>query len=131
MRLLHFCLVVCYFFTARLRLVRLYGSKSSLEVDFDARLIRRFRPPALPGALGKVEMPARHLVEAAGNLRRAVAAFIRSDLHYFAGMNELMTRFYDSIENDSAPPIAYRDILRVSAMMDEIFRQVTERGSFR
>jgi hypothetical protein len=35
-----------------------------------------------------------------------------------------MSLFFDSIVDDGPVPIAYRDILRISQMMDEIFRQV-------
>jgi hypothetical protein len=39
-------------------------------------------------------------------------------------MRTLLTEFYQCIENDTEPPIAYRDILRVSALMEQIFAQV-------
>jgi hypothetical protein len=35
-----------------------------------------------------------------------------------------MSLFFDSIVNDGPAPISHRDILRISWMMDEIFRQV-------
>jgi hypothetical protein len=49
--------------------------------------------------------------------------FVRADFHYFAGLGRLISLFYDSIVRDAAPPIPYRDILRISAMMDDIFSQ--------
>ena len=39
-------------------------------------------------------------------------------------MNRLISLFYDSILDDRPAPIEYGEILRVSAMMDEIFSQV-------
>ena len=51
-------------------------------------------------------------------------SFSHARFHYFDGMRRLLTEFYLSIEQDSAVPIAYSEILRVSAMMDAIFQQV-------
>jgi hypothetical protein len=34
--------------------------------------------------------------------------------------------FYESITGGGPPPIPYRDILRISAIMDEIWRQVPQ-----
>jgi hypothetical protein len=53
-----------------------------------------------------------------------VSRFSNARFHYFDGMRTLLSEFYLSIENDSQPPIAYSEILRVSAMMEEIFEQV-------
>jgi hypothetical protein len=39
-------------------------------------------------------------------------------------MNRLLSAFYKCILNDSAVPISYTEILRVSTIMDEIFAQV-------
>jgi hypothetical protein len=39
-----------------------------------------------------------------------------------------MSLFFDSIVDNGPVPIAYRDILRISNMMDEIFRQVSAQG---
>ena len=53
-----------------------------------------------------------------------VSSFSHARFHYFDGMRRLLTEFYLSIEQDSAVPIPYSEILRVSAMMDAIFQQV-------
>ena len=41
-------------------------------------------------------------------------------------MNRLLSLFYESIVTDGPPPIPYRDILRVAAWMEEIWRQVPQ-----
>jgi predicted dehydrogenase len=107
---------------------RVYGTKGTalahqgtgtLTVDSQARL---------PSALGRLT-PAfgqgmQYFREGARNLLR----FARNDFHYFAGMNRLFALFYQSITEDAPPPIADRDLLRISAWMDEIWRQVPQKG---
>jgi predicted dehydrogenase len=105
------------------RVVRLYGTRQWLEVDFEGRLLRRRRPPALPSALAKLEFPLRHLGEAARNLVRNLGRFLRNDLHYFTGMRRLFGLFYQAVRDGGEPPIPYREVRRVTALMDEIFRQ--------
>ena len=39
-------------------------------------------------------------------------------------MRRLLTDFYQSIENDTPPPLDYEEILRVSSIMERIFEQV-------
>ena len=53
-----------------------------------------------------------------------VMRFGRSEFHFFSGLNHLFRAYYECIRDDGAPPIPYRDILRVSAMLDDIFEQV-------
>jgi predicted dehydrogenase len=105
------------------RTARIYGTKGSVEVDFEARTIHWYRDARLPGVLGKLDLPWQQLREATGNLRRNSWDFIRCRQHYFAGMRELFTRFYTAIREEGDPPIPYGDIRRVTAWMDEVFRQ--------
>ena len=53
-----------------------------------------------------------------------VGRFARSDFHFFSGLHYLFREYYRSIVEDTPPPISHRDILRVSAMLDEIFAQL-------
>jgi hypothetical protein len=41
-------------------------------------------------------------------------------------MKTLLVKFYRSILDDSPPPIPYRDMVRLAAMLDEIFRQAPQ-----
>jgi predicted dehydrogenase len=113
------------------RSARVYGTKGSIEVEFDGRTVRAFRPLGMPGAFAKIEAPWRHLCEAAGSLRRSVAKFAKGDIHYFAGMNRLFTLFYEAVRGGSEPPIPPSEIRRVTAWMDEVFRQCREEDSGR
>jgi predicted dehydrogenase len=102
---------------------RVYGTKNTLHVDYANRSVTLDAQTTLPSAIGRL-VPAfdqglQYLREGGKNLLR----FAQSDFHYFSGLNRLIAMFYESILNDGPPPIPYRDILRISALMDEIFRQ--------
>jgi predicted dehydrogenase len=104
--------------------LRVYGTKNTAHVDYAARTIVLERKQHFPSALGRLAPPflvgRDYLRQGFKNLNR----FSDSRFHFFDGMRTLLTGFYLCIESDSEPPIAYRDILRVSAMMDQIFGQV-------
>jgi predicted dehydrogenase len=106
--------------------LRIYGTKGTAQVHLGTSTVT-FEPVArLPSAFGRLT-PAfsqgrQYLREARRNLGR----FARNDFHFFAGLNRLFGRFYGAILEDGPPPIPYRDILRVSAWMDEIWRQVPQ-----
>ena len=107
--------------------MRLYGTKNIAHADFVARTVTLEQEPTLPSALGRLlpafSMGRQYRREGWKNVRR----FISSDFHFFAGMHSLISRFYDSILNDTPPPISHRDILRIGWMMDEIFRQLEKK----
>ena len=107
---------------------RVYGTKNILHVDYVMRTVTLDAQSKLPSAIGRLapafDQGVQFLREGGKNLMR----FARSDFHYFSGMNRLFAMFYASIVSGGPPPIPYRDILRISAMMDEIFRQVPQHG---
>jgi len=107
---------------------RVYGTKNTLHVDYVMRTVTLDAQSKLPSAIGRLapafDQGMQFLREGGKNLAR----FARSDFHYFSGMNRLFAMFYESIETGGPPPIPYRDILRIAAMMDEIFRQVPQQG---
>ena len=106
--------------------LRVYGSRNTVHVDYNLRTVALDPDQTLPSAIGRLVPPFqqgwRMIRSGRGNVRR----FLRSEFHYFAGMNRLITAFYSSIREDGPLPISYRDILRVSSWMDEIFRQVPQ-----
>jgi predicted dehydrogenase len=103
------------------RVARVYGTKGTVEVDLEARLVRNYSKLGWPGAFAKIEGPYRHVREARRNLRRALMKFVKIELSYFAGMNGLFERFYCAILDDGPPPIPHREICRVTEIMDRIF----------
>jgi predicted dehydrogenase len=107
---------------------RFYGTKNTAHIDHGMRTLTFESHSALPGAFGRLtpafDQGAQFLREGARNLLR----FAGNDFHFFTGMNTLFARFYASIAENRPPPIAYRDMLRISAWMDEIFRQAPQDG---
>lgn len=105
---------------------RLYGPKNSLMVDDDHQVLikitnreyksyaRYFIPP--------VVYAKQYIENLGGNLRK----FIANDFHlpFDAGLKTLIGTFYSSVLNNAPLPISYRDILRTSWIMDEIFCQM-------
>ena len=109
--------------------LRVYGTKATAHADFVSRTVTLEPDATLPSAIGRVvpafQHGARFLKEGAKN----VARFAKSEFHYFSGLNHLIRAYYESIVNNTPPPIPYTDILRVSAWLDEIFRQVPQGGA--
>lgn len=104
--------------------LRVYGTKNTAHVDFMARTLVLERKQAFPSALGRLFPP---FIVAKDYLRQGlknVSSFSHARFHYFDGMRRLLNEFYLCIENDTAPPIDYAEILRVSNLMDRIFEQV-------
>lgn len=101
--------------------LRVYGTKNTIEVDFNSRHVIVRRGKQFPTAVGKLltgfDLARQYNRCAWQNLM----SFLRSDYHYMAGMNYLIRSFYASIQNDSTPPIPYSDILRTARIMDLIF----------
>lgn len=104
--------------------LRVYGTRNTATVNFAMRTVTLDRKQAFPSALGRLFPPLLtakdYLGQGIDNLHR----FAHARFHYFDGMRNLLTEFYRSIEQDSALPIPYEEILRVSRMMETIFHQV-------
>ena len=104
--------------------LRVLGTLNTANVDFMMRTVTLDRKQNFPSALGRLLPPflvaKDYFRQGLGNVNR----FSHARFHYFHGMRRLLTEFYDCIENNSAPPIANQEILRVSAMMEAIFQQV-------
>jgi predicted dehydrogenase len=105
------------------KIARIYGTKMAVDVDLDARTVRRYRPPTAPAVLAKVQLPWWQLKDAARNLRNNVGRLRRSDLHFFQGMNTMFRAFYQSIQDGSAPPVTHAEARRVTTIMDMVFAE--------
>lgn len=106
--------------------VRVYGTKGTAHADFVSRTVTIEPDASLPSAIGRVVPAFQHGARFLSQGAKNVARFAKSDFHFFSGLNRLIKSFYQSIENNGPPPIPYNDILRVSAWLDEIFRQVPQ-----
>jgi predicted dehydrogenase len=102
---------------------RVYGTRNILHVDYNTRSVTLDAHATLPSAIGRLvpafEQGLAYLVEGGRN----VAKFARNDFHFFSGLGRLFQMFYASIREGTPLPVSHRDMLRVSWMMDEIFRQ--------
>lgn len=106
--------------------LRVYGTEATAHVDFNMRTVTLDPQQRLPSAVGRLVPAFDQSMAYAREGGRNLARFARSEFHYFSGLNHLIRRFYASIEDGAPLPISYRDMLRVAAMMDEIFRQVPQ-----
>jgi len=104
--------------------VRVYGTRATVDADFNMRTLVFEAEQTMPSALGRLFPPFRrgfaYLRQAGHNVRE----FGGSRFGFFAGMNRLFSLFYDSVLQDAPLPISYSEMLRVSELMDEIIQQV-------
>lgn len=117
-------------FSAHARPVRHYakffGTKNTINVDYMLRTVTFDHAERLPSALGRLLPTFGQSWDYFKGGGKNVIRFLRSDFQFFAGMKNLFIRFYDSIRNDTDPPISYKETLRVTAIMDRIFDQINE-----
>lgn len=101
-----------------------FGTRSTLHLDFAAGTLTERSTTALPGAIGRLsytfDQSWQHLRAGGGNIVR----FVRGDFHQMVGLRQLFSQFYACILDDGPPPIAYAEMLRVSAIADQVFAQV-------
>jgi predicted dehydrogenase len=107
-------------------LLRVYGTKRTVEVDFNLRTVMFAGEQKYPSALGRLFPPFVQSWRWFRAGSRNLGAFRRYEFGYFAGMRELLSRFYGSILDGGPPPIDYDEILRVSMWMDRVFAQVPQ-----
>lgn len=104
--------------------LKVYGTKATVEVDFNNRTVVSTASQRYPSALGRLapplQMTGRYLAES----RKNIGQFWRHEFHFFAGMSKLLELFYEAIRNNGTPPIPYSEILRVSEVMDQVIHQV-------
>jgi len=103
--------------------VRLYGTKRCATADFISRAVIIDDEVTLPSAIGRALAPFGMSKKFRKVGIKNIKCFLRNEYQYFSGLSTLIAKYYSSILNDEDPPIPYDHILRVSWMMDEIFRQ--------
>ena len=104
------------------RLIRVSGTRGTVELDFDTQILSRPITAQLPGALGKVEAPFRETLRAIASASRNAWSFTRSNLQYFGGMRHLFEQFYRAIQGQCEPPISNLDTLRLVRLTDQVVR---------
>ncbi len=104
--------------------MRVYGTKNTVHVDFALRTISVEKKQTIPSALGRLLPPFKSNWQSLRQATHNVREFAGSRFQFFAGMNRLLSQFYQSVLHDTPVPIPYAEILRVSQIMDEISAQV-------
>jgi len=107
---------------------RIFGTRSTITLDYGLRTLVFDRAETLPSAIGRLLPPFAQSREHSREGFRNILRFARADFHFFAGMRALFERLYDAARAGGDPPIPYREILRITAVMDEIFVQIREDG---
>lgn len=101
-------------------LMRVFGTRGSMSLDYLARTAIRVPAQTQPGAVGRLgismNLARSHRRAARLNIRR----FMRSEFHFFQGMRELLQRFYRSILDGSADVIPMEVISSSCHMIDSI-----------
>jgi predicted dehydrogenase len=104
--------------------LKVYGTKNTVEVDFNNRTVVMAAAQKYPSSIGRLvppfQMAGRYLAQG----RKNVGAFRRYEFQFFAGMGTLLELFYEAIRTGSEPPIPYSEILRVVDVMDRVIEQV-------
>ena len=104
--------------------LRICGPVNSLVVDHASGSLIRHENRAYKSYLTYFVPPLKNARQHLRNARVNLFNFLNGRLHQDSGMKELIERFYQSIQNQSAAPIPYREILLTARIMDEIFAQI-------
>ena len=104
--------------------MRVYGTKNTAHIDYVFRTMSVEGKQTVPGAIGRLLPPFKSSWQSLRQATHNAREFAGSRFQFFAGMNRLLSLFYDSILHDTPVPIPYPEILRVSQIMDEISAQV-------
>lgn len=103
---------------------RVYGTENGVILDHDHDILLRLRGSKFKSYADKFIPPLSFAKQHLKNLGANVKLFLSNDFHMDSGMKYLIECFYCSIRQNMPPPISYREILLVSTMMDEIFKQL-------
>jgi predicted dehydrogenase len=108
--------------------MRVHGTKNTAHIDYTFRSMSVQGSQTVPSAFGRLLPPFKSSWQSLRQAAQNVREFGGSRFHFFAGMNRLLSLFYESILHDTQVPIPYTEILRVSQIMDEISAQVYPMG---
>jgi predicted dehydrogenase len=103
---------------------RIYGPKNAIVVDHDHQTLIRIKGDKYPSYLDKFIPPYEFAKQYLSNSANNIYRFLKSDFHMKSGMHFLIKSFYNSVLEDTPPPISYRDIILTHRIMDLIFSQI-------
>jgi len=100
-----------------------WGTKATVGFDYLSRSVTFSASAQLPSAIGRLLVPFDQGYRFAREGVRNAVRFAKSDYHFNSGLGLLFERFYDSILNDTPPPISDAEMLWVSTIMERTFEQ--------
>jgi predicted dehydrogenase len=103
---------------------RIYGSRNGLLLDQDNETLIRLSGARYKSYAEHFLSPVVFAKQYLGESLRNVRSFLGNDFHMKSGLKYLIQAFYQSITDNTALPIPYREILLTSRIMDSIFEQV-------
>lgn len=107
-----------------LHLLRLYGTRMMVEVDFGTMTTVTHPTSALPKAAQKATYNLSASWQLTTSTMRNVRGFLTGKIKPYQGMEILIHRFYDAISAGGEPPVTERQALLTIETMDAIFKQL-------
>ena len=104
--------------------LKVYGTKNTIEVDFNNRTVVLAQTQRYPSAVGRLLPPFQMAKQYFSGGRKNLSAFRRHEFQFFAGMTTLLELFYEAIRTGGPLPVSYGEMLGVSQVMDEVIAQV-------
>ncbi len=105
--------------------LRLFGPKNGLVMDDDQQTVIRVKGAPYKSYLEQFVPPWDYAKQYIGNSLGNMTRFLKADFQTGYSMKVLIQAFYRSIIDGFALPIPYKEILRTSRIMDEIFSQLS------
>lgn len=108
-----------------------YGTKGTIHVDFSNKtLVKQAHFRHLPKSVSRVLM---NVSKVYGELRGTILAVLKNIVGswiHFDGMQELIKRYYKSIEFHAPSPILEDDAIDVISTMDQVWEQIGSQDIF-
>ena len=106
----------------------MYGPKNGLILDQDQETLIKLRGARYKSYAEKFVPPVNAAKQNLANVATNLKTFLENDFHMKAGMKSLIESFYESIRQNSPPPIPYREILLTAKIMESIFKQLEKQS---
>lgn len=107
-----------------LHFIRIYGTRMMAEVDINTMTTVVHPLSSLPKAAQKATYNLTESWQLFTSTVSNVKNFLTGKLRPYQGMKVLIHRYYDSIKNNTTPPVTRTQALMVIETMDEVFRQL-------
>lgn len=103
---------------------RIFGPKNGLLLDEDQQTVIKLSGSRYKSYAENFIPPLNLAKQYVGNWIHNLRLFLRNDFHFDSSKKYLFEKFYRSIADGTPPPIAYREILLTTRIMETIFQQL-------